>query len=195
AIVHPDVILHKVGVIPTIGVAGHRRILGYGAWKTKKEIGKAVAIGGLTSHGAFGEISIEGKDAIIVQQGLLDIFIEGDLGTELNRVTAAVPAEDIAQRVKIRTRYRPANSLAQSKRVWPAGDRELGQVRRALNGKCRTKSRQRGIQGQAQDASHIQATAEVAGIVGPDLVDHVVVHSQVWLRLASYWCQSKRCNA
>jgi hypothetical protein len=55
----------------------------------------------------------EREDAVVVQQGLLDVLVQRELAAELERVPALVPTEHVADGIEISARHRSRNRLAQ----------------------------------------------------------------------------------
>src|SRR6266567_3472926 len=98
-----EIVLREDRGVPGVGVSDDRRILRQRTGKSDFEIRQSI----LADH------SIEGEGAVIVQQRLLNVFIERKLATKLKRVTAVVVAEGIAGRIEICSRYRAGNGLSQ----------------------------------------------------------------------------------
>src|SRR5438874_481716 len=78
----------------------------------------------------------EREDAVVVEQGLLDILIERQLAAKLECVAALVPTQHVADGVEIRARHRPRNRLTQRE---VTADGELRERRRSLNLEFRTE--------------------------------------------------------
>src|SRR6266446_10007887 len=133
-----EIILHKEGRVPAFGVARYGGVLRDGARNADQEIGQRV-----TGRSCYTPAShpcrctcIEGENPVVVKQCLLDVLVERDLSSQLERVIALDPTENVACGVKVSAGYRAADLLSQGK---VSRDGDLRQIRRALDHKCRTQ--------------------------------------------------------
>src|SRR5215472_5877105 len=115
------IILGKDGRVPGVGVPGYGRILRERSGQADLEIRKC----------ALSNRATESENAVIVQQGLLDVLVQRKLAAKLEGVTAAVVAEGIARRVEIGAGHRARNRLGQ---VEEPGHGDLRKGWRTLQG-------------------------------------------------------------
>ena len=129
-----EIILREERRVPAIGVTGDGRVLRDRTGNTDQEIRQRV----------LGHAVIEGEDAVVIEQRLLDVLVERDLSPQLERVIALDPTENVACGVKVSACYRAADLFSQGK---VSSDGDLRQIRRPLDHKCRTQigKRDRGV--------------------------------------------------
>src|SRR5260370_16251606 len=104
----------KEGGVAGIGVAGDRGILGERTGQSEFEIRQGVP---LRCRSITRYSSIKGESAVVVQQGLLNVFVKRRLAAELESMTPMVVTEGVAGGVEIRARQRAGYSLRQVKEV------------------------------------------------------------------------------
>src|SRR5258708_6700268 len=111
-----EIILHKERRVPGVGIARYRGVLRDRARNTDQEIGKRVTSRSCHTSASHpgGGICIEGENAIVVEQCLLDVLVERNLSAQLERVLALDPTENVASRVEVSAGRRAADLLSQS---------------------------------------------------------------------------------
>src|SRR5260370_33951224 len=112
--VNAEVVLGKERGVPGIGVAGDRGILGERTGQSEFEIRQGVP---LRCRSITRYSSIKGESAVVVQQGLLNVFVKRRLAAELETMTPLVVTETVAGGGEIRARQRAGYSLRQVKEV------------------------------------------------------------------------------
>src|SRR5215469_214005 len=139
-----EIILQEKGRVPIVGVSDDWSVLRERAWKTQLEIGQ----------GILADRAIEGENTVVVQQCLLNVFVEGEFAPKLDRMAAMRVTESVPQRVKIGACQRTCNCLPQREEV---RDRDLWQRGSSLNGEKRAQSAQRCL-------GYIQAFGKIARV-------------------------------
>ena len=112
--VNAVIVLYKQGAGPEVIQCSDRRILIHGDRQTGNEVGQGIA----------GLCSSEGEDTVVIQQGLLDVLIEGEFAAKLHAVAAMYVADLVAGEIEVSAGNRSGNSLRKRE---VTGYRDLGQ--------------------------------------------------------------------
>src|SRR5205807_7460126 len=137
--------------VPAIRVTGNRRVLGNRTWNSNHKIRQRI----------LGHAVIKSEDAVVVEQRLLNVFVERDFSAELQRVFPLIPTEHVADRIKVSACGRSTNRVCQSEETTYS---DLRQGRRTLDRKC-------GTQVAERRRRQIQATAKISRASRPNLID------------------------
>src|SRR5262245_47375983 len=123
------IILNKGAVVPAVVVFCDRGILSHRSRQSEQEICERVS----------RLAPIKGENSVVVQQRIVNVFLQRHLATGFQRVAAFVPIKKFPKPIIVAAGNRARNCLTESKE---ARNLDLRKSRRALNLKFRSKVRE-----------------------------------------------------
>src|SRR5262249_46464050 len=100
------IILNEGAVVPAIVVFCDRGILSQGSRQSEQEICECVS----------GLASIKGENSVVVQQRIVNVFLQRYLATGFQRMVSFVPIEKIAKAIIVAAADRAGKRLTESEK-------------------------------------------------------------------------------